>query len=100
MKEDVDIHRFIEAFRDLDREESFTREGFKSLYEYLTEYEDSTGQELEVDPIAYDCDFTEYADLSEFHENYDKENYPDMESIQDVTTVISVNDDAFIIQNF
>ncbi len=100
MKENIDINRFIEVFRDFGREDSFTREGFLALYDYLIEYEESTGEELKLDPIALDCDFTQYADLSEFHENYRKEDFPDMESIEEVTTVIPVNDDSFIIQDF
>ena len=100
MKEYVTLSRFMDVFRNMGREDSFTYDGFKALYEYLIECEESGGGELELDPIAYDCDFAEYSDLEEFQEDYGKEDYPDMDSVHNATTVISISDDAFIIHNF
>jgi hypothetical protein len=37
--------------------------GARALAEYLEEYEESTGEELELDVCAIRCDFSEYASL-------------------------------------
>ena len=51
--------------------------------------------------IALCCEFTEYEDLEEFHGNYDKEDYPDVDTIRDHTTVVEFgNSGSFIIQDF
>lgn len=99
MKETIDIYRFIEGFRGLDTEESFTREGLQAFYNHLIEAEYGS-TETEFDPSDLDCDYTQYTNIEEFHEDYDKEDYPDMESIQKNTEVIQVNDNSFIINNF
>ncbi len=100
MKQSVSVHDFIDAFRRRGRQNSFSLDGFRALYDYLIEDEENSGIEYEFDPIGLDGDYTEYEDLEEFHENYDKETYPDIESIQHKTIFISVKDDSFIILNF
>ena len=65
---------------------------------YLEEYEESTGEELELDVIALCCDFTEYKNFKELQREYPE--IKDMEDLQDHTTVLETNGDNFIIQNF
>ena len=64
------------------RPNSFSYEGRIALFDMLESYEECTGEDLEFDPIAFCCDFTEYEDMEEFWKNYDKEDYPDEESRQ------------------
>ena len=59
MKTTIDFCDFREAFRTMDREGSYTREGLTMLFEYLEQYEQDTGTELEFDVIAICCDFDE-----------------------------------------
>lgn len=59
MKTTVDLYEFREAFRRADRD-YYTREGLEMLFDYLEEYEESTGTELEFDVIAICCDFDEH----------------------------------------
>ena len=99
MKTTVGYCDFERAFRDMDRLSHFPT-GLSALWDYLEEMEEDTGEELELDVIGLCCDYTEYADLSAFQADYDVENYPDMESVQDATTVIMIDDTAFIIQAF
>ena len=43
-----------------DEYSSFSRLGAFALVDYLEELEDSTGEEMEFDPVAIRCDFAEY----------------------------------------
>ena len=49
---------------------NFTRAGRIALFDYLEEYEDSTGEQMEFDPIALCCEFSEYKDEFEIAQNY------------------------------
>ena len=99
MIDTISIYRFQNWFQE-HRPNNFSRTGQVALFEYLEEYEDSTGEQIELDPIALCCEYTEYDNLGEFHQNYDSETYPDKDSIMDYTQVIEVGTDSFIIQNF
>lgn len=98
MKQTVCRSTFIDAFQAA-RPENFTYAGLCALFDYLEEYEDSTGQEIELDVIGLCCEFTEYKDLEEFQQAYGDE-YETIEDIEDATTVIRIDDEAFIIQDF
>lgn len=70
MKQTVDFQTFRDTFRAYDRVDQFSREGLELLFDYLEQYEDETGQEIELDVIALCCDYTE--DTPEnIAENYD-----------------------------
>lgn len=58
MKQTVQLHDFRDAFRSI-RPDNFSYEGLATLWDYLDEYEQSTGEELELDVIAICCDFSE-----------------------------------------
>ena len=66
----------------------------------LTNYEEDTNEEIEFDPIAFCCEYTEYESIEEFWQDYDKEEYPDEESIMDNTFYWAFGDGSFIIQSF
>jgi len=97
MYKHINFYNFVDGFSG-QYEHNFTYEGKRALFDYLEEYEESTGKTIEFDPIALCCDFTEYADIGEFHEDYDAEEYPTMEAIEDHKTVIRIpNKEGFII---
>ena len=105
MKTNVSQYDFTEAFRAI-RPDNFSYDGLKALFEYLEQWGEDTGEEVELDVIALCCEFTEYENLAEFQDNYGKEDYPDIESINDSTMFIPVYDyddnlqDNFIVANF
>ena len=99
MIDTISIYTFRRWFED-NRPNNFSYTGLASLFEYLEEYEESTGEQIEFDPISLCCEYTEYDDLGEFHQNYNAEQYPDKDSIMDYTQLIEVGADSFIIQNF
>lgn len=99
MKTTVNFYQFCHWFEQ-NRPNNFSRVGLKGLYEYLEDYEDSVGEEIEFDPIALCCEYTEYNDMDDFHCDYDAEEYPDLDTLQDYTQVIELTGESFIIQNF
>lgn len=69
MKTTVSLEDFRYAFK-LARREDFSYHGLKELFNYLEEYEDSTGEEVELDVIALCCDYSEDT-WQEIAQNYD-----------------------------
>lgn len=105
MIDTVNKYDFIDRFRSSDSyANNFSYEGLSALFDYLEDYEDSTGEPLEFDLVMLCCDFTEYENFQEI-----RDNYSDIESLEDLegyTTVIPVYNldgslsDRLIIQNF
>ena len=98
MKQTINQSQFNDAFTNMNRESNFSYEGRNALFDYLEEYEDSTGDEIELDVIALCCEYSEYKDLAEFQRDYSEE-YESIDDISDATTVIPF-DGGFIIQQF
>jgi hypothetical protein len=98
MKQNVHFEDFYNAFKS-SRPNQFTYDGLKSLYDYLIQYEEDTGEELDLDVIALCCDYTEYKNFQEL-----KSNYLDIKTLKELTEKTSVipveNTKGFIIQNF
>ena len=58
MKTTVNFYDFKREFKAI-RPNNFTDEGLIVLWDYLEDYEQSTGEELELDIIALCCDYNE-----------------------------------------
>ena len=97
MKSTVNLYDFREAFNV--RKDSFSYAGLEALFNWLEEFEEGTGEEIELDPIGLCCEFAEYKNLAEFQNDYN-EDYETLEDIEEATIVIRIDDDAFIIQCF
>ena len=65
MKQTISEHDFCDAFRIMKRLENFSYAGRKALFAYFEEYEEDSGEEVELDVIAICCDFSEYASIEE-----------------------------------
>tara|TARA_R110002012_G_scaffold83847_2_gene210601 strand:+ start:510 stop:806 length:297 start_codon:yes stop_codon:yes gene_type:complete len=98
MKKTMNFYDFSAWFEE-HRPNNFSRQGLKALWEMLESYEQDTGEEIEFDPIALCCEYTEYDNMEEFWTVYDKEDYPDEESIMDATFYWAFGD-SFIVQEF
>lgn len=98
MKTNIDRYDFASWFAD-HRPNDFSPIGRMELYDMLTAYEDDIGEEMEFDPIAFTCEYTEYENMEEFWQDYDKEDYPNEESIMDATFFWGFGE-SFIIQQF
>ncbi|MBK5247496.1 MAG: hypothetical protein JJE49_09560 [Peptostreptococcaceae bacterium] len=100
MKQTINESDFRTAFARMDRADQFSYDGLTSLFDYLEEMEEETGEQIELDVIALCCEYTEYENLEAFWADYDKDEYPDFDAIRDVTTVIENSTESFIIQQF
>jgi len=110
MKKTISVYDFERAFVDAGREKSFTYEGLHSLFDYLEEMEDGGGNEIELDPVAIDCDFCEYesavacindlgCDLEYESEDEEDREEEALEYLRDNTSVLEFVG-GIIIQNF
>jgi len=103
MYKTITFSEFCDSFSD-SYKNNFSYEGKRALFEYLEEYEESTGEDIELDIIAICCDYTEYENLKELQQNYDK--IADLEDLQDKTQFIPIHNndgtesERFIIQNY
>ena len=53
-----------------DENANWSHAGAQALAEYLEEYEESTGEDMELDVVAIRCDFSEYASLEDWASEY------------------------------
>lgn len=66
MKQTVNFYDFCDAWRIHGRNDSFSYDGKKALWEWLEQWEDDCGEEIELDVIALDCDYSEHASALDF----------------------------------
>ena len=102
MKTNVNFYDFSRWFEQY-RPNNFSREGLQCLFDFLEEFEEGTGEEIEFDPIALCCEYTEYDNLDEFKANYTCDKYKEIEdwdSLEDYTMTIPIGEKSCIIQNF
>ena len=109
MIQSINQYDFERAFSDMGRKDQFTYEGKKALFEHLEQYEENTGEQVELDVIALCCEFTEYDSALECASNYDFEVDPDQDEdeqeesaldyLRDRTTVIKFTG-GIIIQDY
>ena len=101
MKTILSTNELIDELRR-DEYASWSYDGAKALADYLQEYEESTGEELEFDPVAIRCEFTEYESAIDAAAQYTSEFTTEaaaLEYLEDHTSVITY-DGGVIIQDF
>jgi len=97
MKTTVSQTDFVDAFTKM-RPSNFSYEGLIALYDYLENFEEDTDKEIELDVIAFCCDYSEWDNLEEYKKSYSSIN--SIKDIKDVTTFIPIfKTDRFITQN-
>jgi len=100
MKQYISKYHFTNWFLSSDTyKNNFSYEGLNSLFDYLEQFEEDMGKEMEFDPVAICCEYSEYENFEEIKNNYDCiENYEDLENN---TSIIEIeNTDRLIIQDF
>ena len=97
MKQTMNEFDFKNEFKKI-RPDNFSYDGLTALYDHLIQYEEDCDTELEFDPIAYCCEFSEYDSFEDVKKNYDVE---DLEHLEQNTIVLKIpNTSRFIIQNY
>lgn len=69
MKQTIGFCGFCDAFRNMGRNENFSYEGKRILFDYLERLEEDTGDETELDVIALCCEYSE-DDAEDIAANY------------------------------
>lgn len=59
MKTTVTFSDFCDAFYAMDRNDNFSYEGKRALFDYIEQYEQDCGVELELDVVALCCEYNE-----------------------------------------
>lgn len=95
MKQSINNYDFHNAFNSM-RPNNFTYEGLNALFEWLEQYEEDTGEQIELDVIGLCCEFTENS-LSNVLEDYGLDT---LEGLQNKTMVIKLDEDNIIYQNY
>src|SRR5690554_6437615 len=95
----VSFYDFVKEFEEFGREDQFSYEGKRALFDYLNELAEDLGEPIELDIIGICCDFTEYESLEEFNHDYQLD-LDDIDDINYYTIVIRIDEDRFIIQDF
>lgn len=115
----ISFSEFCDDFRKTNKGNfSYSYNGKRALYDYLEEYEESTGTPVELDIVALCCKYSEYDSAWEAMKQYQPEDMPvegeegddlleiavknekaALEWLQDRTTVITF-DKGIIIQHF
>jgi hypothetical protein len=98
MFQQINEYDFIKAFEQV-RPDNFSRAGLSALYDYFEQLEEDIGNPIELDVIAICCEYSEYESLEEFQKDYG-DDYQSIDEIEQVTTVIPVDDSGFIILQF
>ena len=90
MKQTINEYQFRDAFMAM-RPDNFSYEGLTALFDWFEQYEEDTGEEIELDVIAICCDFAE-STPAEIRQNYSIDEGIDLiEYLQERTTVIEID---------
>jgi len=59
MIQTITLSDFRTAFHNMGRKDQFSYEGLELIFDYIEEYEQDSGEQLELDVIAICCDWAE-----------------------------------------
>lgn len=108
MKQSITFSSFVDAFNAHDRYDQFGYKALRVIFDYLEQYEEDTGEEIELDVISICCDYSmldiedivkEYRiDVSDIDEE-DVEQYV-LGYLSDQTMVLGQCADGVVFQCF
>lgn len=94
----IDFNDFINGFQG-SYKNCFSHEGKRTLFEYLENMEDETGETIEFDPIALCCEYREYDSFKDLQADYS--DIKNIKELEDRTTVVKIHGtDKFLVQEF
>lgn len=109
IKEYVNQSKFIDRMTQTYDNTNFSYDGKVALFEYLEQLSEDTGEDIEFDPIALCCEYSEYKSAVEASDVYgryydidateEEKEASALEFLQNNTQVIQFKN-GVIIQNF
>ena len=102
MKQSITRADFVGWFCGSDTyKRNFSYEGLNSLFDYFEQLEEEMENEIDFDPIAICCEFSEYENLDEIKKSYSSVEINNIDDLRYHTNVIEIDDsDKLIIQDF
>ena len=101
MKQIINSYDFHRAFETL-RPNNFSYDALETLFNWFEDYEEGSGEEIELDVIAICCDWTE-STLDEINQDYGRD-YEDideaLEALNDETIALLGSDDTIVYMAF
>ena len=80
-------------------EYGFSYEGAKALFNYLEDMEQDCDTDVDFDPIAFRCEYSEYDSFEDLQQDYSE--IETMEDLEDKITVIPIpGSEGIIIQQY
>jgi hypothetical protein len=103
----VSLSDFRDAFRAHGRRDQFSYDGLRVIFDWLEEYEDSTGSPVELDVIAICCDYAEMTPeevIEAYRINFDSQ-VDDAESVatdylEDHSLIVGKTKDTIVFSQF
>jgi hypothetical protein len=105
----MDKYAFFNAFNNSSRKDQFSNEALEAIFEYMEEYSDSTGENVEFDIVGICCEWAEMTwqevamsygvDLS-FCDTDEERIDAVKEYLQDETHSVHLSDDSFVFVQF
>lgn len=68
MYQQVNFNEFHDAFKSSQYGSSYSYDGLRALFDYLTDVEDETGVDIELDVVAIASEFPQFESLAEARE--------------------------------
>jgi len=102
MHRSINEHDFRQAFQDYGRIDNFTYDGLTALFDHLEEYEEATGESIELDVIALCCEYDE--DTLENFNSYYEQEFEDLQDaaewLAEQNRLVGVTDETIVYQSF
>jgi hypothetical protein len=93
MKQNISRYQFTDWFLSSDTyKNNFSYNGLNALFDYFEELEEDMEKEMDFDPIAICCEFSEYENLEEIKNNYSSVEINNIDDLKYHTEVIEIKD--------
>jgi|TARA_R110002153_G_scaffold79751_2_gene203384 hypothetical protein len=92
----VSFNDFRDAFKSHDRLNNFTIDGLIALFNALEDLEESIGEKVELDVIAFCVEFQEFESLEEYNKDYSQEYKTVQDLADNVSLLCEVKGGGFI----
>lgn len=69
MIKQVNFYEFCDSFSE-DRKDTFSYDGKRALFDYLEQYEEETGEPVELDIVALCCEYCEFDDFKDYQASF------------------------------
>lgn len=92
----INFGDFCVSFSDTYKN-NFSYEGKQVLFDWLEQYSEDLGEDIELDTIALCCEYDEWDSIEQYNEQYNTQ-YTDTSDIdeQGICTLINIDDIKFI----